>query len=61
MGFAALTMCESDLTISWKEEVEESVWYTEASKRCFPDALSLCSERSVLKRPVEERKSGTKT
>lgn len=45
--------------MSWKEDVEESVWYTEASKRCFPEALSLCSLRSVENKPVEERKSGT--
>lgn len=39
--------------------MDESVWYTEASKRCLPEALSLCSLRSVENKPVEDRKSGT--
>lgn len=45
--------------MSWKEDVEESVWYTEASNRCFPDDLSLYSLRRVENSPVDERKSGT--
>lgn len=39
--------------------VDESCLYTEASKRCFPDAFNLCWPRRLAKRPVDDRKSGT--
>ena len=60
VGLAALTRCDIDRTMSWNDDVEESVWYTDASKRCFPDAFNLCSLLKVLNRPVVERKSGTR-
>ena len=39
--------------------MDECVWYTEASKRCLPEALTLCLLCSVENKPVEDRKSGT--
>jgi hypothetical protein len=45
--------------MSWKEEVDESSWYTEASKRSFPEDFRLCWLRSSLNNPVDDRKSGT--
>lgn len=45
----------------WKDEVDVSSLYTDASKRCLPEPLSLCSSLRLLNRPVDERKSGTVT
>ena len=59
VGFALAVISASSRTMVWKDSVDESCLYTDASKRCLPDALSLCCPRRVAKRPVEERKSGT--
>lgn len=61
VGSACRVMCDISRTISWKDAVEESVLYTAASKRCFPEDFKLCWLRNVVKSPVEDLKSGTKT
>jgi hypothetical protein len=45
--------------MSWKEDVDESDLYTDASNRCLPEAFNLCLPRRVVNKPVEDRKSGT--
>lgn len=45
--------------MSWKEAVEFASRYTEASKSCLPEAFRSYLDLRELKRPVEERKSGT--
>ena len=54
-----LTSCDKERTMSWNEDVEESVWYTDASNKCLPEAFSLCSVRKVVNSPVDDLKSGT--
>lgn len=58
-GFAFRVKLDNSRTMSWKELVAESFLYTDASKRCLPEDFNLCWLRKVVKRPVEERKSGT--
>ena len=60
VGVACRVMCDISRTMSWKEAVKESSLYTDASKRCFPEVFKLCWLRRVVKRPVEDRKSGTR-
>jgi hypothetical protein len=61
VGLASEICSDMRRTMSWKEEVEESCLYTEASNRCFPEPLILCSPGKVLNRPVLDRKSGTES
>ena len=59
IGFASDVIRASSWTMAWKDSVNDSCLYTDASNKCSPDALTLCCPRRAVKRPAEERKSGT--
>lgn len=59
VGFADIALAERVCNISWKEEMETSLWYTEASKRSFPKDVRKGPLPGVSNIPAVDRKSGT--